>query len=967
MDEEASFANLLSSTALPARPSWEPSPNASPPPEEHDPWANPFAASADPYASPFGASSTAFTPASDPTPALSSSTFPILSRTPPNDVSPYVQQLEREAEHKAPDPPSVIAAREQELAAANGRGAYASSAFASPYDSPSLGHAADPHADPFGGNPFAPAQVQRADPAAVPFAPEPAAEVAAPAEEDVAAPPSVPKGRKLPSGLIDEDLMAESDPEQSLKKAFKKSAAPVPRGGEGKAPGTPEKKAYVFTPSQKKPVVKKEPAVETKEEEKENVEAEKGNGEEKVEEKAEKAEEKGEKEQKTEAVGEKPDEPVEKTENGVAEADEVKPVEEKASEDVPPEEEAKEEPASAKPEEATQAETTTTPATPPALSPVQVNDGPTPTATTPTATSHLLSPTSIPLPASAVPTPTISRNPTPLPPTLGDADPSPSPRLTTPSTDRVSVSPLDSSEAVEPMVRYKYLSVGGVSMPSSAPPPVPSKDTWGGDAVSPPASSRFGGKGWGVLDEDEDAGGLFGKGGPSVKADPWGGNDDAGGWGEPGLDSLPSAQPSASTTSIPSPYEETSTNGSAFSAPRSPSPTPSTPSHRKKLSSSLPLFQISVSDPTRVGDAVRGYTVYTIRTRTSSPHYRQGELSALRRFSDFLWLYDQLTHNNPGVIVPPVPDKHTWGRFQDQFVETRRRALERCLRKITSHPVLQLDPDLRLFLESDSFAHEAKNRKQEVAAQTAGEKGLLAGWTGSKFVENDDWFNSRKTFLDSLENQLKGVSKAIESSSKHRLDLGLAIADYAESLTALAESDLGASLSAALAQMSLLAGSEKDGVEEHAKSEVVELLNMADEYVRFIGSVRGAFAGRVKGWEGWQQAEREVTRLRANRERLRQQGKLGDRVQSSLAEIADAERRAREGSADFDRLTKLVKSEFARFERERVLEFKATLERYLDGLIEKEKEMIESWETFHGMVARMVEKSQGVGQQQGQQ
>lgn len=291
---------------------------------------------------------------------------------------------------------------------------------------------------------------------------------------------------------------------------------------------------------------------------------------------------------------------------------------------------------------------------------------------------------------------------------------------------------------------------------------------------------------------------------------------------------------------------------------------------------------MTVGDPTRVGDPVRGYTVYTVRTRTTSPHYRKSDFSVLRRFSDFLWLFESLAMNNPGVIVPPVPDKQPFGRFQDQFIETRRNALARCLHKITSHPILQLDPDLRLFLESDSFALEAKHRRAEVPPEKSG---LLSTWTGPKYIEQDEWFDSRKSYLDALEAQLRGLSKSIESASKARLELGTSFSDLAESVTALAESDLGSAMCAALARLADLNRREKEVNEDQAKSDVMHLLNLSDEYVRFIASVRLAFAGRVKAYHHWQAMEKEVVRLRTNREKLRQQGKLGDRVQSTLAEI----------------------------------------------------------------------------------
>lgn len=60
--------------------------------------------------------------------------------------------------------------------------------------------------------------------------------------------------------------------------------------------------------------------------------------------------------------------------------------------------------------------------------------------------------------------------------------------------------------------------------------------------------------------------------------------------------------------------------------------------------------------------------------------------------------------NNPGVFVPPVPGKSSFGRFESQFVQQRRLGLERCVQKIANHPVLAKDADLKLFLQSDTFS-----------------------------------------------------------------------------------------------------------------------------------------------------------------------------------------------------------------------------------------------------------------------
>lgn len=92
--------------------------------------------------------------------------------------------------------------------------------------------------------------------------------------------------------------------------------------------------------------------------------------------------------------------------------------------------------------------------------------------------------------------------------------------------------------------------------------------------------------------------------------------------------------------------------------------------------------------------------------QTTAPNFVKSSFSVLRRYSDFLWLYEALSANNPGIIVPPVPDKNSLSvsRFESAFVEGRRFALEKCVTKMANHPVLSKDADFKFFLESDSFA-----------------------------------------------------------------------------------------------------------------------------------------------------------------------------------------------------------------------------------------------------------------------
>jgi sorting nexin-1/2 len=808
----------------------------------------------------------------------------------------------------AVDPPSVIAAREQET-------------FNSPYSNPELaptnayngGGYSNGAGEGFGGeDPFA---IPFQQPSIPPF--QPPISSPAPDSQTQAQQSSLPGRKGLPSDLIDEDLLAASDPSLSLKKAFVKSApTPASRPTAGKAVDV-KPKTHVFTPGKRSNTpVAKEAAAEPVKPEKKEQNGLKGD---KVE-----KEDKGDKDVTVLANGSRPDsrrpngdgQTTQDPALGKAAEGPTKGSESVEVEATPKEKEqgALDDGSDVKPDPAQTsqegAEAVSDPSDPPAVRVTDVADtatSATEAATSSPSISHDLTPTvsrdptAVPLPASEAVTPVPTRPPSPkAQPTENITGPSPalSATLETPSVDRVAVSPLDAPTNDDLDSGFQALSIGASSMsqPPSPPPKSPEHQTQGW--TTPAASaSRFAGKGWGAMDDEDDQG-LFGKGGPSAKS--WAPEEN--GWGEPGVESLPPSRPthtrmqsSASARERWTQSLDISTNSPA--TPKSPrgeilSPSKSssgTPRQSKMLAK--PLFQISISDPTRVGDPVRGYTVYTVRTSTTSPHYRRGDFSVLRRFSDFLWLYETLTMNNPGVIVPPVPDKHPFGRFQDTFIESRRLALERCLTKITGHPVLQLDPDLRLFLESDHFAIESKNRRNEALALQQHEKqqsGVLSSWTaGNKFVEKDEWFESRKSFLDAMESQLKVLSKSIEQSSKQKIDMINALGDFSDSISRLVESDLNSSMCSNLARLGDLINREKELSEELAKKQVVDLLNLSDEYVRFIGSVRGAFTSRIKCYERWQNAEKEAGRLRTTREKLKQQGKLGDRVNQSLMEIGE--------------------------------------------------------------------------------
>lgn len=121
--------------------------------------------------------------------------------------------------------------------------------------------------------------------------------------------------------------------------------------------------------------------------------------------------------------------------------------------------------------------------------------------------------------------------------------------------------------------------------------------------------------------------------------------------------------------------------------------------------------------------------------------------------------------NNPGVVVPPPPEKQALNRFESNFVESRRAALEKMLNKTAAHPTLQHDPDLKLFLESESFSGDVKHkeRREPIPGESKGVLGTFGinVGGGSKFVEQDDV--SPQVFLKNLRSNNSSGSMIDES------------------------------------------------------------------------------------------------------------------------------------------------------------------------------------------------------------
>ena len=86
-------------------------------------------------------------------------------------------------------------------------------------------------------------------------------------------------------------------------------------------------------------------------------------------------------------------------------------------------------------------------------------------------------------------------------------------------------------------------------------------------------------------------------------------------------------------------------------------------------SRAAPMTSATVSNPCKITEKGRSYVVYTVSSSNDCVY---------RRYSDFTWLDKEISRQFPlGIYISFLPMKQTLGRFDLNFLETRRQQLEK--------------------------------------------------------------------------------------------------------------------------------------------------------------------------------------------------------------------------------------------------------------------------------------------------
>ncbi|XP_038721877.1 sorting nexin 2B-like isoform X1 [Tripterygium wilfordii] len=340
-------------------------------------------------------------------------------------------------------------------------------------------------------------------------------------------------------------------------------------------------------------------------------------------------------------------------------------------------------------------------------------------------------------------------------------------------------------------------------------------------------------------------------------------------------------------------------------------------------SSSSDYIKITVSNPQKEQETTNSlvpggntYVTYLITTRTNIPEFGRSEFSVRRRFRDVVTLSDRLAEAYRGFFIPPRPDKsvvESQVMQKQEFVEQRRVALEKHLRRLSAHPVIRKSDELMVFLQvqgklplptttdvaSRMLDGAVKLPKQlfgespavvaphEVVQPAKGGRDLLRlfkelkqsvsnEWGGSRpsVVEEDKEFMEKKERMQYLEQQLGYASQQAESLVKAQQDMGETMGELGLAFIKLTkfenEEAVFNSQRVRAADMKNFATAavKASRFYRELNSQTVKHLDTLHEHLGLMLSVHGAFSERSSALLTVQTLLSELSSLQSRAEKL---------------------------------------------------------------------------------------------------
>ena len=170
--------------------------------------------------------------------------------------------------------------------------------------------------------------------------------------------------------------------------------------------------------------------------------------------------------------------------------------------------------------------------------------------------------------------------------------------------------------------------------------------------------------------------------------------------------------------------------------------------------------------------AAESFVSYKVVTKTTRESFLQHEFHVRRRYQDFLWLSNIMVQHYPSNIIPPLPQKKIFNKYDPSFLRLRQLALNKFLCRIAEHPILSASEHFFTFLSAKQV--ELIEQKKTTALKKFTIPQLPIANVESPFTSTSEYIeefgkvlstlSSQSAKLDKEQTELENALKALSPS-----------------------------------------------------------------------------------------------------------------------------------------------------------------------------------------------------------
>ncbi|KFO26540.1 Sorting nexin-7 [Fukomys damarensis] len=277
---------------------------------------------------------------------------------------------------------------------------------------------------------------------------------------------------------------------------------------------------------------------------------------------------------------------------------------------------------------------------------------------------------------------------------------------------------------------------------------------------------------------------------------------------------------------------------------------------------------ITVDEPESHVTTIETFITYRVVTKTSRGEFDSSEFEVRRRYQDFLWLKGKLEEAHPTLIIPPLPEKFIVKgmveRFNDDFIETRRKALHKFLNRIADHPTLTFNEDFKIFLTAQAWELSSHKKQGPGLLSRMGQtvRAVASSFRGVK--NRPEEFMEMNNFIEIFSQKINLIDKISQRIYKEEREYFEEMKEYGpiHVLWSVSEEDLVDTLkgiancidkccTATEKQMSGLSEALLPVVHEYVLYS--EMLMLTEEIGKLEDKVECANNALKADWERWRQ------------------------------------------------------------------------------------------------------------------